>query len=80
MLDVISCISLCKKLLYQHMPYCQLSHALNVLMYHDSVLLRLPQIMVSADRIRGKDKIIRKAKDFLSKREKLCIQNNGCNF
>ena len=43
------------------MPYCQLSHAVVILIFHDSIILQLLQIMVSADRISGKDKIIRKA-------------------
>ena len=60
-----------ENVLYQHVPYCQPSNALRILMFHDSVILRLPQIMVSADRIRGKNKIIRKAKYLLSKRAKL---------
>jgi hypothetical protein len=41
------------------MPFCQLSHAVSILMFHDSVILRLPQILVCADRISGKDKMIR---------------------
>ena len=67
-------------MLYQRIPYCQPSRALSILMFHDSVILLLRQIMVFADRIREKDKIIRKAKYFLSKRAKLCIQKNGRNL
>ena len=67
-------------MLYQHMPYRQLSHALSILMFQDFVILRLLQILVSSDRKRGKDKIIRNVKYLLLKRAKLCIQKNGSNF